>query len=158
MIFALWNAENATNVYHRTCMQKIKGTPKRISSRKPPSNTGDTVSAATWRHQWNMLPQVAPTPRVKWLTMATERSSSDRDVDLDSQIDRFDYFYFGDNGAVGVAVAAVELHVGVSGSLRWDILVGIAPFFSLIVSCIPYSTVDIHRSHRESHNVRRKWR
>ena len=30
--------------------------------------------------------------------MATERSSSDSDVDLDSQIDRFDYFYFGDNG------------------------------------------------------------
>ena len=50
--------------------------------------------------------------------MATERSSSDSDVDLDSQIDRFDDFYFGDNGAVGVAVAAVELHVGVSGSLR----------------------------------------
>ena len=30
--------------------------------------------------------------------MATERSSSDSDVDLDSQIDRFDDFYFGDNG------------------------------------------------------------
>ena len=146
--------------------KKIKITPKRISSRKPSSNTGDTVSAATW----NTLPQVAPTPRVKWLTMATDRSSSDSDVDLDSQIDRFDDFYFvfwrqwGWCGrdwdcccwsesawcstvpawarrevstieagrmectvAVGVAVAAVELHVGVSGSLRWYILVGIAP-------------------------------
>ena len=30
--------------------------------------------------------------------MATDRSSSDSDVDLDSQIDRFDDFYFGDNG------------------------------------------------------------
>ena len=30
--------------------------------------------------------------------MATERSSSDSDVDLDSQIDRFDDYYFGDNG------------------------------------------------------------
>ena len=30
--------------------------------------------------------------------MATEHSSSDSDVDLDSQIDRFDDFYFGDNG------------------------------------------------------------
>ena len=88
MIFSLSNAENSTNVYHRTRMQKIKRTPKRSISRKPPSNTGDTVSAATWRHQLNTLPQVAPTPRVKWLTMATERrSSSDSDVDLDSQID-----------------------------------------------------------------------
>ena len=56
------------------------------------------VSAATWCHQWNTLPQVTPTPRVKWLTMATERSSSDSDVDLDTQIDRFDDFYFGDKG------------------------------------------------------------
>ena len=30
--------------------------------------------------------------------MATECSSLDSDVDLDSQIDRFDNFYFGDNG------------------------------------------------------------
>ena len=30
--------------------------------------------------------------------MTTERSSSDSDVDLDSRIDRFDDFYFGDNG------------------------------------------------------------
>ena len=88
MIFSLSNANNSTNVYHRTRMQKIKWTPKRSIPRKPPSNTGNTVSAATWRHQLNTLPQVAPTPRVKWLTVATERrSSSDSDVDLDSQID-----------------------------------------------------------------------
>ncbi len=89
--------------------------------------------------------------------MATECSSSDSDVDLDSQIDRFDDFLhtpatlsfrtalsvlvrflglsplvFPTNPgkhlpdsvavkctvAVGVAVAAVGMHVGVSGSLR----------------------------------------
>ncbi len=38
--------------------------------------------------------------------------------------------------AVGGAVAAVGLHVGVSGSLRWDILVGIAPFFKS--NCLLY--------------------
>ena len=45
--------------------------------------------------------------------MATERSSSESDVDLDEQIDRFDDFYFGDNGddveeTVIVAVGASQ--------------------------------------------------
>ena len=94
---------------------KIKRTPKRSISRKPPSNTGDTVSAATWRHQLNTLPQVALTPRVKWLTMATERrSSSDSDVDLDSQI---------------------------------DILVGIAPFLSLVSRTPLLISIEVIGSH-----------
>ena len=56
--------------------KKLKIIPKRSSSTKPPSNTGDIVSAATWRHQCITLPQVATTPappwrmRVKWLIMA----------------------------------------------------------------------------------------
>ena len=41
--------------------------------------------------------------------MATARSSSESDVDLDEQIDRFDDFYFGDNGydVEGTVVVAV---------------------------------------------------
>ena len=46
--------------------EKIKITPEMSNSRKPPSNTGDTVSAATWRQQWITLPQVAPTPAPPW--------------------------------------------------------------------------------------------
>ena len=48
--------------------------------------------------------------------MATGRSSSERDVDLYEQNDRFDDFYFGDNGddveeTVIVAVGASQLGV-----------------------------------------------
>ena len=48
--------------------------------------------------------------------MATGRSSSESDVDLDEQNDRFDDFYFGDNGddveeTVIVAVSASQLGV-----------------------------------------------
>ena len=48
--------------------------------------------------------------------MATERSRSESDVNLDEQIDRFDDFYFGDNGddveeTVVVAVGSSQLDV-----------------------------------------------